>query len=307
MDIPLFDGHCDTILRLYADAAPVGTLKENDYHVDLARAGKYRKYAQFFALFGQEEMFRGRDGFDELYARFAAELRACRTAREAEKAAEEKRCAAFLSIEGAELISCKPERLEQAYERGVRSICLTWNRATALCGTNAQDKDRGLSDEGRQFVREAQRLGMITDVSHISDPGFYDVARMSAAPFIASHSNSRAVFPHPRNIDDDMFRAVRDSGGTVGLNLYSAFLSGGRATVEDVIRHAEHFLELGGEKTLAIGGDLDGCDSLPEGINGIQDISKLYSAFLDRGYDSSLLDDIFYNNLMRVVEQVCII
>lgn len=306
MDIPLFDGHSDAILRLYVDGAPVGALKKNDNHVDLERGLRYSKYAQFFALFGLPEMFRGRDGFEELYKRFIAELSPCRTAEEARTAMEEGRCAAFLSIEGAGLIDCDPGRLEQAYEKGVRSICLSWNRATRLCGSSAEDPDRGLSAEGREFVRLADRLGMIVDVSHLSDAGVYDVARMGI-PFIASHSNSRAVYPHPRNLDDDMFRAIRDSGGTAGLNLYADFLCGGRAAIEDVIRHAEHFLELGGEKTLAIGGDLDGCDRLPEGIEGIQDVAKLYRAFADRGYGKELLDNIFFNNLMRVVELVCTI
>ncbi|MBP5166519.1 MAG: membrane dipeptidase [Oscillospiraceae bacterium] len=306
MDIPLFDGHCDAILRLYTDRSPTGALKKNDNHVDLERGLRYSKYAQFFALFGVPEMFPGKDGFEELYRRFRAELSPCRTAAEAAAAAERGQCAAFLSIEGAELIDCDPLRLEQAYEKGVRSICLSWNRATRLCGSSAEDGGRGLSSEGREFVMLANRLGMIVDVSHLSDAGVRDIAGMGI-PFIASHSNSRAVYPHPRNLDDDMFRAVRDSGGTAGLNLFADFLGEGRVTVEDVIRHAEHFLDLGGEKTLAIGGDLDGCDRLPEGIEGIQDMTKLYAAFTDRGYGKELLDDIFYNNLMRVVERVCTI
>ncbi|MBO4331064.1 MAG: membrane dipeptidase [Oscillospiraceae bacterium] len=306
MDIPLFDGHSDAILRLYTDRAPTGALKKNENHVDLERGLRYSKYAQFFALFGFPGMFPGKDGFEELYGRFIAELSPCRTAGEAKTAAENGRCAAFLSIEGAELIDCDPARLEQAYEKGVRSICLSWNRATRLCGSAVEDSERGLSAEGREFVMLAHRLGMIVDVSHLSDAGVYDIARLGI-PFIASHSDSRAVYPHPRNLDDDMFRAVRDSGGTVGLNMYADFLGEGRVTLDDVLRHAEHFLELGGEKTLAIGADLDGCDRLPEGMSGIQDMAKLYEALAGRGCGRELLEDIFYNNLMRVVERVCTI
>lgn len=308
MRVPLFDGHTDAILQLYTSGAPTGALKKNSNHVDMERGGQYSKYAQFFALFGYPEMFDGRDGFDELYRRFECEEAAlCRTAVQAERAMAEGRCAAFLSIEGAELIGCDEGRLEQAFEKGVRSICLSWNRATVLCGAAAEDSGRGLSARGMDFVRAAQRLGMIVDVSHLSDSGFFDVERLSTASFIASHSNSRAVCPHRRNLTDDMFRAVRDCGGTVGINLYAEFVGEGTVTVEDVMRHIDHFLELGGEKTVAIGADLDGCDRLPQGINGLQDVAKIYKAYTDRGYDSLLLDDIFFNNLMRVVKQVCII
>jgi membrane dipeptidase len=98
-----------------------------------------------------------------------------------------------------------------------------------------------------------------------------------------------------------MFRAIRDHGGTVGLNLFTEFLGEGEVTIETALRHIDHFLDLGGEKTLAIGGDLDGCESLPTGIAGIQDIRKLREALECRGYEEELLDDIFYGNLMRVL------
>ena len=120
-------------------------------------------------------------------------------------------------------------------------------------------------------------------------------------PFVATHSNARAVHGHPRNLTDDMFKAIRDHGGTAGLNLYAAFLGEEKVTVETALRHIDHFLELGGEKTLAIGGDLDGCEELPEGMRGVQDVRLIREALELRGYPETLLDDIFYYNLMRVI------
>ena len=302
----LFDGHCDTILGLLGNPKsgplPPGSLYENGLQVDLKRGLEMEAYAQTFALFGFREMGFP-DIFDTLYSRFTAEaeacsehLRFCRSRRDALDAAKEGKAAAFLSIEGAEVIDCKPEKLEEAAEKGIRGFGICWNRANEITGTNAQEPDRGLSAKGKDLVKLALELGLTADVSHLSDPGFWDVEKLAKGPFIASHSNSRKIHDHPRNLTDDMFRAIRDHGGTVGINLYNLFLG-----EDKVLRHIDHFLDLGGEKTLAIGGDLDGCDQLPEGIRGIQDVHLIRDALASRGYEESLLDDIFYYNLLRVL------
>ena len=299
---PLFDGHCDTLLWLKGD------LVSNGLHVDLTRAD-YSPYAQYFAIYHPFKPM-----FDELYAKLMSELgtagdaaRLCRTAGEAEAAAEAGAAAAFVSVEGAHVFGCDIDRLPELKEKGVSAICLTWNTPTVISGTNVNEPERGLSAEGKTLVRKMNELGMIVDVSHLSDPGFWDVAETCEGPFIASHSNSRALCAHTRNLTDEMFRAIVEKGGVAGLNLYSAFLvePGKTATVEDAVRHIEHFLDLGGEKNIAIGGDLDGCDTLPAGIAGIQNVGKIFDALVARGCPESTARDIFYNNLMRVVKQVC--
>ena len=305
----LFDGHCDTLLALRYSRQPAGALYRNSLHVDLERGLSLGGYAQFFAIFGTPEFVRdGEDLFDLFYGRFLEELEACgdhmafcRTGSEADAAVAVGKAAAFLSVEGAEVLNCDPKRLEQAAEKGVRSLCLTWNRATALCGTNVQDPDRGLSAAGKDFVRLGEELGLILDVSHLSDPGFWDLEKLVKGPFAATHSNSRAIHEHTRNLTDDMFRAIRDHGGAAGLNLYTAFLGEGEVTIETVVRHLEHFLDLGGEKTVAMGGDLDGCESLPRGMSGVQDVKLLEQELQKRGYPQDLLDDLFFNNWRRVV------
>ena len=307
----LFDGHCDTLLGLMGrpDTGPLpeGSLYENDLHVDLKRGLEMEFYAQVFAVFG----FHGmgvQDIFGRIYERFVREMehcadhvRFCRSLSDAKLAEKEHKAAAFLSVEGAEVLDLKPERLEEAAEKGVRSFGVSWNRANEITGTNAEDPDRGLSAKGRELVKLALDLGLAVDVSHLSDPGFWDVEKLAKGPFIATHSNARAICPHPRNLTDDMFRAIRDHGGTAGLNLYTLFLGEGEVTVETALRHIDHFLDLGGEKTLAIGGDLDGCSSLPKGISGIQDVHLLWDALESRGYGKTLLEDIFCNNLLRVL------
>ena len=140
---------------------------------------------------------------------------------------------------------------------------------------------------------------MLPDVSHLSEAAAWDVVRLGLGPVIASHANSRAVCAHTRNLSDDLFCAIRDSGGVVGLNLYTDFLGG--EGMDAVVRHVEHLLDLGGDRTLALGGDLDGCDTLGGGITGVQDYPRLYAALAARGYDAALLQALFSDNWLRVL------
>ena len=162
----LFDGHCDTLLGLLGNPKsgplPVGSLYENELQVDLKRGLEMEAYAQVFALFGFREMGFP-DVFGTLYGRFQTEaeacgehIRFCRSRSDALSAAKAGKAAAFLSIEGAEVIDCRPEKLEEAAEKGVRGFGVCWNRANEITGTNAQEPDRGLSEKGRDLVKLAQ-------------------------------------------------------------------------------------------------------------------------------------------------------
>ena len=317
--IDLFDGHCDAVFLRYLSG---GGLRRNDGHVDLERMGKYRRCAQFFALFGEPEPTPVRDLsgkthrelFLEEYALFEREMAAnadlaafCRTGAEAEAAFRSGRRAAFLSVEGAELLDCAVGKLDWAYARGVRFINLTWNHANALSGSHCDEPERGLSGQGRDFVRRMEQLGMLPDVSHLSDAGFWDLAECTNSPIIASHSNSRSVFFHTRNLTDEQFTAIIKKNGIVGLNCYAAFLGEGSVTMDDLRRHLDHFLALGGEKTVALGGDWDGCDRLPAGFAGNWSWLDFYEYLLRANYAEDLLQDLYFNNLMRTVRAVCTI
>lgn len=324
--ISLFDAHCDTLSRNVSTKHPFyagGGLRRNSGHLDLERLHTaFAPSAQFFAVF---------DSWDDenswkvvsLYSKFQAQYVLfaqtmaentdlavhCRTAAEAERTTAAGKVAAFLSVEGAELLDCDEGKLADAWEKGVRMVNLTWNFENALSGSNAEAPEKGLTARGRAFVCKMQQLGMIVDVSHLSDPGFWDVAELSqaaGAPFIASHSNSRALCSHKRNLTDEQFTAIIKSRGVAGLNLCDKFLAEENPTLDDAVAHIEHFLALGGEENVAIGGDWDGCDLCP-GVEGIGDIGLLYERLLRRGYSETLVQAIFYNNLMRVVREVCTI
>ena len=314
--IPLFDAHCDTIYESYVQGKNL--LKENPRgHLDLKRTAVFSPYAQFFAAFfdskGKSEA-ELKEIFQRQYAVFQNMLEEngdcislCRTKEEAESAFSQGKAAAFFSVEGAELLACSIEGLEQAHALGARAVNLTWNHSNALSGSIGDCPHVGLSSLGRQFVSRMQDLGMLVDVSHLSEAGFWDVIALAKKPIMASHSNARFLWNHPRNLTDAQFLAIVANGGVAGLNMYAGFL-GENPDFSTIEAHLAHFLSLGGEDHIAIGGDWDGCDRLPRGMEqGRAGLSDLYTYLLQRNYSKSLLHKLYFQNLMRVVGEVCTI
>ncbi len=306
----VFDGHCDTISRLAR--MPMERLAGNSGQWDLDRVDCYGQQAQFFAIFWDSALPMTKSVVKREFKVFQKEcktyrdrIRHCRTAREAKDAMSQGKVAAFLSVEGAELIGCSLDGLQEAYDKGVRAVNLTWNHANALSGSHMDHPEQGLTPLGVEYVQKMQQLGMLVDVSHLSDPGFWGVMENATKPIIASHSNSRAVFSHTRNLTDEQFTAIMKNHGVAGLNAYAAFLGDGVVTGDTLLAHLEHFLSLGGEKNVALGGDWDGCDRLPQGYTGVWSWAEFYETLLQHNYPESLVKDLFFNNLMRTVRQVC--
>ena len=323
--ISYFDAHCDTIYRCEMTGTDIALdfgaeqeqmayfaqstgLRRNGGHIDLERGRRFTRYAQLFALFYDAKdpapgglwrmCSRLHDRFLREMQENSSMVRHCISGDDVDEAVASGKVAALLSIEGADLLECDIRRIETAAQWGVKFLNPVWNRANVLSGTNAEEPERGLSPAGADFIREMEACGIYADVSHLSDAGFWDLLRMTRRPVAASHSNSREICGHRRNLTDDMFRAIRDTGGVVGLNLYRDFVGDDRP--DTLVAHIEHFLALDGEKTLCMGGDLDGCEVLAGGMSGVEDLPGLYLLLKDRGYSAELLEDIFWNNLRRM-------
>lgn len=312
MNFPVFDFHCDTALVLLGDDRnQAGSLRKNSGHIDLERAGKLGGYAQCFACFTTDlpETLKGISPI-VLFERELATIQ-----REVDKNSdrisivysteeiEENRAAgkmsAILTLEGTAGIDYNPALLEDLWAIGFRVSSLGWNEKNPLTGSNVTGG--GLTDLGREYVKEAQRLGMRVDVSHISDEGFWDIMKITNAPILATHSNSRAVFDHSRNITDDMFRAIRETGGVAGYNTCREF-TGEPSDLDTICDHILHFMELDPDgKHIALGGDLDGVDAMPDGFEGVQSYPALARKLLDRGLTEENVMDIFWNNAIRVL------
>jgi membrane dipeptidase len=210
---------------------------------------------------------------------------------------------AVLTIEGPAGFNYDVSLLEDLWHIGFRITSLGWNEKNPLTGSHKTGG--GLTDQGREFVKEAQRLGMLIDVSHISDEGFWDIMDITNAPVIATHSNSRSVWGESRNLTDDMFRAIVKTGGLAGFNMCAEFI-GEAPTLDTACDHILHFMELDPTgKHIALGGDLDGIDHMPEGFTGVQDYTKFADRLLQRGLDEHTVMDIFWNNAFGVMKKCC--
>ncbi|MDO4271283.1 MAG: membrane dipeptidase [Eubacteriales bacterium] len=319
----LFDLHCDT---LYECCETGKRLRENDLHINRAAARRYDHYAQFFALFcgaraPSEQSAKGRSCLldtppDERLARMlqtaerefaenADWLCFCKSADDLRAAAENGKAAAFLSIEGAELLPDRADALDTAYAAGVRLVTLTWNYRSRYGCSAVVDQTEGLTPAGRALVRACADKGVLVDVSHLSEQGFWDVCETIDGPFVASHSDSRALRGHPRNLTDKQFAEIVRRGGLAGVNLYTPFLvRQSDSVIDDAIDHIEHFLGLYGESALALGCDLDGCEQLPAGIDGLGDLYRLADRMLALGYKESTVNGLFYDNAFAFIQRM---
>ena len=314
MNIPVFDLHCDTALGMAGRTYQPGPgLRKNHLHIDLERASTLAGYCQCFACFTTPMMRQWyQKSPEEVFQReLAAVLSNVQdhgdliaqafSMADVKQNLEQGKMSAILTIEGPAGFGFDPARLEELWKLGFRITTLGWNEDNVLSGSHMTGG--GLTELGRAYVREAQRLGMVVDVSHLSDKGFYDIMDITEAPVIATHSNSRAVRNHSRNLTDAMFMEIINTGGVAGFNLYTDFI-GENADLDTCCDHIFHFMELDPSgKHIALGGDLDGCDLLPKGFEGIQDYPKLSARLLARGLDEQTIRNIFWNNALGVMEK----
>ena len=313
MNFPVFDFHCDTALALLGeDFNQAGNLRKNNLHIDLERASGLGGYAQCFACFTtpmmedwchlspvviferelatiQREVDKNRDLISIAYS--PAQIR---------ENQEKGKMSAILTLEGTAGFGHDPALLEDLHAIGFRVVSLGWNEQNPLTGSHITGG--GLTDMGREFVKEAQRLGFLVDVSHISDEGFWDLMKITEGPVIATHSNSRSVWNNSRNLTDDMFRAICETGGVAGYNACDAF-TGENPTVDTICDHIFRFMELDPSgRHIALGGDLDGVSKMPQGFDGVQSWPVLAQRLLARGLYEKTVLNIFWNNGLGVME-----
>jgi len=306
------DMHCDTIVECFLKGQQ---LKANDLHVDAEKL-KNRAAAQFFAVFipAEETVDKGiieYDFFKSVYEFYQQQLslnsdliRPLLTFDDLEKNMSQNFISSILTIEDGQLLDNDISRVKEVYDMGVRLITLTWNHENCLGYPNSSDPQshmKGLKQFGFDVVEEMNRLGMLIDVSHLSEGGFRDVISTSRKPVVASHSCARALCDHPRNLTDDQLRAIGECGGTVGVNFYSKFLRKGseESTVNDIVRHIKHMVSVMGIESVSLGSDFDGVDCRME----IGDYSNydLLLRELEKDFSDGQIEKICRMNAMRVL------
>lgn len=317
MNVPVFDLHCDTALALLGrNMNEKGSLRKNQLHIDLERAATLGCYAQCFACFTTPFMEkwhnlspvtvfeRELEGIMLQLEKNSDLIVQAFSPEDIEENRKSGKMSAILTVEGPAGFRFDPGMLEMLHKVGFRITSLGWNESNVLAGSHKTGE--GLTDLGKEYVREAQRLGMLVDVSHLSDKGFWDLMEITNAPIVATHSNSRAVCDNSRNLTDDMFLAICRTGGVAGFNQCAPFV-GEKPDLDTVCDHILHFLELDPSgKHIALGGDLDGCDELPAGFDGVQSYPAMAQRLLQRGLGEQLVEDIFWNNALGVMKRaVC--
>ncbi len=303
------DTHCDTIVKLYHDGQH---LRSNRGQMDLQRLRQFGSNIQVFALwmepwyyskafvqamtyfdFFQSELAQNTDWIGQVY-----------TYDDILQNKKQGKLSAILSMEGGEALESSIDNLHLFYQKGVRMLSLTWNHSNTLAdGVGAKSKG-GLTKIGRTMVQEMQRLGMILDVSHLSDAGFYDVAELMQMPWIASHSNARAICGHPRNLTDNQLRILGEGGGYVGLNFYPPFVAEKKSvSTEDLVVQISYLLEKAGEDAVGFGSDFDGIAQTPVDLCAVEDMQRFLEK-LEREFGASLLQKICEDNFLRVAKTV---
>ncbi|MTI18882.1 peptidase [Rhodobacteraceae bacterium RKSG542] len=340
---PIFDGHNDTLLKLELKH---GTDRERDFfkaadydHIDLPRARQGGLAGGFFALWVPSNIGVGTNFSDDDPRNFASvpqgpalefthklinraeaiaaasngEVVICRTSEEISAGIEAGKFTMLLHIEGAEAIDAEFTALDALYERGLRSIGPVWSRKNIFADgvpmrfNSSPDTGDGLTEVGRELVRRCNAKGIMLDVSHITEKGFWDMAAINEKPIVATHSNAHAVCPHARNLTDKQLAAIAETKGVVGINYAVQFLrDDGRldpnTPLEVVVRHADYLLSKLGEDGVALGSDFDGC-TVPNGIKDAAGLPNLLNAFRAAGYGEALIEKIAYKNWLSLLKR----
>lgn len=308
-----FDAHCDVL-------SVVGTpeeLFENTHHWDAERALSNGPFIQVMASFAGS---RYRDNpksrmesqldkallAEQLYPERLKLIRTQKDLEEASTSMSRNRVFAFLAAEGAEILGGKLSELDRLFQQGLRLLTLVWNFDNEVCDSAAgHHPHHGLSPFGKKVIKRAEELGILIDVSHASDAAFEDVMSVAEKPITASHSNSRRLCSHRRNLTDKQIKDIANRGGVIGINFYPPFLNNtGNAHLMDIIRHIEYFSALVGPKHIGFGSDFDGIDDPPDGIRGVEDLGKIIDLLLRLNYSEADVLSIASGNFLSLMKQI---
>ncbi len=317
------DTHCDTLLRVLGRSFVPGmkrdayrlTNRNEEGHLDFPRMREGGVDVQFFAAYIEpiykpdRSLKRTLQIFDAFFTEMEAnadQVKIIKKAADIRQAQAEGKLAAVLAIEGGEAVEGDLGVLRMLHKLGVRCIGLTWNERNNIAdGVGDARSGGGLTVFGAALIEEMNRLGILVDVSHLSDAGFYDVIEISKHPIIASHSNARAVCGHRRNLTDDQIKALAKNGGVMGMNFAAAFVKDdGKPTLDHLLDHIDHIVNLVGPAHVGLGSDFDGISATPEGLTDVSKMPLITEGLLKRGYSDKDIKLILGGNYLRVFEQV---
>ncbi|MEF9951863.1 MAG: membrane dipeptidase [Clostridium sp.] len=306
----LIDMHCDTMNKIYYRG---GNLLDGNFKVNIEKLIEGNYAAQFFATFFYfnkvESPFETANEMIDMFWRDVKlndkYIKVTGSNEMFNENMENSCVSAFITIEEGGAIEGSLSNLEAFYKKGVRLIGLTWNFENSIGFPHLINEP--LKGFGKEAVEKMHEMGIIVDVSHLSDKGFEDVYNISKSynkPFIASHSNARSLTNHSRNLTDDMIKKIGESGGIIGINFAADFLGESDVSrVEDMIRHMKHIKNKGGIECLAFGSDFDGIDNEVEVVDA-GDMKRLPNILAENGFTQCEYDKIMFKNPQRIIREV---
>lgn len=296
------DCHNDTATRLYFERQG---LFENDFNIGIKKQGSH-KTLLFFSVFCDFEKY-GNDPkgyFLKIYKNLKNELEKNASFvcpyKNKEDFLRGKKSNYVITLEGADFVN-DISHIDFLSALNIKSVTLTWNKSNEIACCHLEKDDYGLTKLGKRVIEKMEEKSIIPDLSHASDRTFYEAVEIAKKPVLVSHSNSRKLCPHSRNLTDDMFLGLMKNKGVCGINFYRDFV-GKNGTIDSLCNHIFHFLSLGGEDNLAFGSDFDGANPLVRGINSIADFYKIPNRLLQLNLSESILKKIMYENVLRILE-----
>lgn len=321
------DMHCDTIHKMYYERreGKTVTLEKNDLHIDILKMQKSGYMLQNFAMFVNcGDTNTPYEECKELVSILYDEIEKnkeniglIKKYSDIKKNIDNNRISAMLTLEDGGVCEGDINKLREFYDLGARMMTLTWNYENELAYPNRvisketneticeSEDEFGVKDKGIEFLDEMEKLGVIVDVSHLADKGFYDVYKNTTKPFVASHSNARALSPHVRNLTDDMIRKIANRGGVIGMNYYSLFLEGENSKninftiTSQIVKHMQYIYNLGGIECVGLGSDFDGITCDLE-MKNCSYINILIEEMQKGGFKENQIDKILNENVLRV-------
>ncbi|WZL78094.1 dipeptidase [Eubacteriales bacterium mix99] len=308
----VIDSHCDTVMKVADQGARLDRAGQS--HVTIPGLREGRVGVQFFAAWvGPKNRYspclqRGLQLVDAYYGmldRYPEDFLPVYRFQDINKAQEQHKIGCLLTVEGGDVLEGEPVNLRILYRLGVRALTLTWNFRNEIADGVMEDMALGgLSGFGHEVVREMNRLGMLVDVSHLSERGFHDVMEVSEKPIAATHSNAWSVCRHPRNLKDDQIKLLAQRKGVMGMNFYPSFLSSGGAGLSDIIHHIEYIAALAGIDVIGFGSDFDGIGETPEGIPGPEGYGGIINELLKLNYREEDVRKIACGNYLRLLREI---
>ncbi len=310
----IVDGHCDSLINFVNSDRTLEEPSERGQW-DIKSARKTGVALQFLAAFIETKYKPGRslqrglqliEGAHRFIANHSDQVFLVQTKLDLVQIPDPTRLGILLSVEGGEILGEDLFMLDVIFKLGVRALGLTWNQRNALAaGVGEPDTHLKLSKLGQEVVQRMNKLGMIVDVSHLNEAGFWHVLEVSKDPIAATHSCAKALCSHPRNLTDQQLRALGRHKGVVGVNFYPQFLKEtGVATRDDVVRHICHIAEVAGVETVGLGSDFDGIEETPEGLEQVGDYHYLLEDLIKIGFSTQEVEQIMGRNFKRLLSDV---